>query len=122
MLVQKQGICKYCNQYRVIEVPEDFTAAMIDAEVTKKCNCEKAIMENAMLETIAHTELQIKEMFKGKDDLSTMRDKALATVDDMARFRLAKLSMGYDAYTFTMKRKSSGISLSLKYSEEQKRE
>lgn len=121
-LVEKIGTCKFCHQSMVIKVPESFTDEMVNEEVTKKCVCEAAVEESSINQIIAHTEMQIKDIFKGKDELEVMRDLALSVVENMARYRIHKLNIGFAEYTLNMKRKDKAIALTLKYQEEIKSE
>ena len=39
-----QGCCKYCGEFRMIEVAEGATAERIDGKATEQCDCETARM------------------------------------------------------------------------------
>ena len=38
----KSGVCRFCGQYKIIEVPGYSTQEEIDEEVTLECRCEAA--------------------------------------------------------------------------------
>ena len=38
----REGCCIYCGEIRMVEVPEDISQEMIDAEASQKCNCYQA--------------------------------------------------------------------------------
>ena len=39
-----QGCCKYCGEFRMVEVAEGATAEHIDRKATEQCGCETARM------------------------------------------------------------------------------
>lgn len=41
----KIGFCRYCNNQRMVEVPEGATEELINQEATATCNCYKAKAE-----------------------------------------------------------------------------
>lgn len=114
------GYCKYCGQSKMIEVPDSYEQDYIDADVTDKCTCPEATAESKVQQMITHTEFQLKEMLK--ENSEDILARALYMVEPIARNRINKLSIGFGAYTLSMKAKPDKISLSLKYTEEDKRE
>lgn len=40
--VTKIGYCRFCNESRIVDVPEDTTQDLWNAEATEQCNCYKA--------------------------------------------------------------------------------
>lgn len=36
------GICPYCGQHRIVELPDDADSKMIEDEVIELCNCKEA--------------------------------------------------------------------------------
>lgn len=40
----KQGCCKYCGNFRMVEVTESATQDQTDKKATKECDCEMANM------------------------------------------------------------------------------
>lgn len=45
ILTQKTGFCKYCNQARLVEVPEGFSPADINEQATNECDCDEAVRQ-----------------------------------------------------------------------------
>lgn len=35
----KEGFCRFCNQPRLVDVPEESTKEQINEAATKKCSC-----------------------------------------------------------------------------------
>lgn len=114
------GYCKYCGQSKMIEVPDSYEQDYIDADVTDKCTCPEATAESKVQQIITHTEFQLKEMFK--DNSEAILQKALYMIEPLARNSINKITIGFGAYTLSMKAKPDKISISLKYTEEDKRE
>lgn len=113
------GYCKFCGQSRVMEVPDDYTQELIDADATKKCNCEEAQYENAINDMINHTEYQLGEVLKEHEKI---REMSLRMVEPLARNTISKYGVSFGSYALKLTRKSGKISISLKYTEEDKRE
>lgn len=121
-LIKVNGACKYCGQFVVMDVPENWTTDQIEEEATRKCTCEKAKAEMLIEDIISTSVYNLKEMFKDNEDLKVMRDMALVMVEPLSRKRLDKVSMSHGNYALSMKRKTAKISISLKYTDEDKRE
>lgn len=49
MLIEMQGVCKYCGQVGMVKVPEDCGQDEVDAAVSRKCICEGAEREMAII-------------------------------------------------------------------------
>lgn len=114
------GYCKYCGQSKMIEVPDSYEQNLIDEDVTDKCNCPEAQAEAQIKQIINHAEFQLKEMLKEvNQDIVKL---SLHMVEPIARNVISKYSIAFGSYTLSMKRKPDKISLSLKYTEEDKRE
>ena len=121
-LVQRQGICKYCGQYTVVEVPEKYTVEEINEEASRKCNCEGAVAAIQIEDIQAVAEANIREMFKNNEELNEMKAIALEMVEPLSQFKLSKITLSHGNYQLKMIRKEKKISLALKYTDEDKRE
>ncbi len=113
-----QGKCNYCGQYQAIEVPDSYTEAEIDEEVTKRCNCPDAEAKTKIEENIACTEGAIKDFFKDKQDLDILKQLLLASVRPLAEHKISKISIAKGGYTGSMKPTKEGIKIYLKYTME----
>lgn len=122
MLIQKQGLCKYCKQYIALEVPENFTEDEVNEEASRKCNCEGARAAMQIEEIQAVAEANLKEMFKDNPCLKPMEEQAISIVEPMSKYQIHKASLNFGQYTLTMKRKEQKIGLLLVYKDEDKRE
>ena len=110
-----QGVCKFCGQAMVIQVPEEFTQEVIDEEIVRACDCPEAQAYTKQQEDIASAERMIRDFFKGKEDLEAIKNHLLSAVEDIATGRLSTISMSRSGYTGSMKPTKDGIKVSLKY-------
>lgn len=113
-----QGKCRFCGQYQAIEVPEKYTAEMIDEEVTKKCDCPEAKAYVKVEENVASAERAIRDFYKDREELDTLKDLMLQAVRPLAELRVDKVSVSRGGYTAYMKPTKEGIKVSLKYTTE----
>ena len=113
------GCCKFCGQIMTLQVPESFTAAMIDEEATKKCSCPEASAETKMNESIANAEGAIREFFKEREVLEVLQDLLMSAVVPLAKGQISKVSIAKGGYVGTMKPGKEGIKISLKYTTEE---
>lgn len=37
---EETGICRFCGQHRIVDVPDSFTEYEVNEEATLYCNCE----------------------------------------------------------------------------------
>lgn len=118
-MVQKEGVCKYCGQFGVVTVPDDYTEEMVNEEVMKRCLCPEAMEEQRIFGIIATAEMQIKDFFKEKE-IEFLKDIFLKLVEPMARHRVSRTSIKTGNCTITMKRKSDGIEIGTKTVTEEK--
>lgn len=44
-MTTKIGFCRYCNNQRMVEVPDDATEELINQEATATCDCYRAKAE-----------------------------------------------------------------------------
>ena len=115
------GECKYCQQMKTIEVPDSWNEDDVDAEVTRKCNCEEALAAEEVQRIITYAEADINRFFENKG-LDAFKEILKASVEQVARKNVTKVSLTNDGYTVVMKRTKSGISVSLKHTTEEKTE
>lgn len=54
----KNGVCRFCGQNRMVEVPNDFTQEETDEEVTMICHCDGAKVYQEKKEKEEKTEEQ----------------------------------------------------------------
>lgn len=118
-LVDKIGKCKFCGQYKAIQVPESYDEEEVAKIATSQCNCDDALTEQFINKMIESTEAQIKSLFKDKG-LDLFKNTFLKLVEPMARHELERISIKNGKYTITMKRKSGGIEVSIKVVNEEK--
>ena len=110
-----QGACKFCGQFRAMQVPDSFTQADIDEEATKKCDCVDAQADTRIKENIANTEGTIGEFFKDKEGLEELKELLLTAVKPLAEYKISSISVSKGPYTGTMKPGKDGIKILLKY-------
>lgn len=115
------GECKYCQQMKTIQVPDEWTEEDVNAEVTRKCNCEEALAAEEVQRIITYAEADINRFFEDKG-LDAFKEILKAAVEQVARKNVTKVSLTNDGYTVVMKRTKSGISVSLKHTTEEKTE
>lgn len=41
-MTQKTGICRFCGQTKLVEVPDDFTQEEVDEEIALTCRCPES--------------------------------------------------------------------------------
>ena len=111
----KTGTCKFCGQIATLEVPEKFTQEMIDEEAVKRCDCPEAQAYTKQQESIANAEGTIKEFFKDREGMDTIKELLLGAVKPMAENSIGAISISKDGYTGSMKPTKDGIKVSLKY-------
>ena len=90
-----QGCCKYCGEFRMVEVAEGTTAERIDRKATEQCDCETARMLRFF---------SLAGMFKDKEQefcLDIIR--ALRTIGS-----IASLSFKFGGDTFTITPMATG--------------
>ena len=110
-----QGVCKFCGQFVALEVPESFTDIDIAEEAVKKCDCPEARAYTKQQEDIATAEGMIKEFFKDREGMDTIKDILLSAVKPLAKSEIGALSVSKDGYTGSMKPTKDGIKVTLKY-------
>ena len=115
------GECKYCKQMKSINVPDSWETDDVNAEVTRKCNCEEALAAEEVQRIITYAEADINRFFEDKG-LDAFKEILKAAVEQVARKNVMKVSLNSNGYTATMKRTNSGISLTLKHTTEEKTE
>ena len=108
------GVCRFCGQFMVLEVPESYTQEMTDEEATKKCKCPEAKAYTRMEENIANAEGAIRQIFKDRTELETVRDILFNAVRPMAEESIGKISISKGADTCSMKPTKDGIRISIK--------
>jgi len=118
---QTSGMCKYCHQIRVLQVPDDYDETMVNEEATKGCKCEEARAEQMIQDIIACTESTIRQFFKEKD-MELFEKTLLSIVEPMARWQVKKISMNAQNFTVSMKRKTESIEVCLRVVNEEKAE
>lgn len=66
------GVCKYCGQTKVINVPDELDMSIddIDQQATKECNCPEATHERRKKETYDRAEAVIDSMFPSDDSMN----------------------------------------------------
>ena len=111
----KTGACKFCGQIATLEVPEKFTQEMIDEEAVKRCDCPEAQAYTKQQESIANAEGMIKEFFKDREGMDTIKELLLGAVKPLAENSIGAISISKDGYTGSMKPTKDGIKVSLKY-------
>lgn len=109
------GVCKFCGQNAVLEVPEEFTQEMIDEEAVKKCDCPEAQAFTKQQEEIATAEGMIREFFEDREGMQAVKDILLSAVEPLARSEIGSISISKNGYTGSMKPTKDGIKVSLKY-------
>lgn len=110
-----QGVCKFCGQTAVLQVPEEFTQEIIDEEAIKKCDCPEAKAFTKQQETIASAEGMIKNFFEDREGMEKIKDILLSAVKPLAENSIGSISISKDGYTGSMKPTKDGIKVSLKY-------
>lgn len=115
------GECKYCNQMKTIKVPDSWNDDDVNTEVTRTCDCEEAVTAEVVQRITTYAEADIDRLFEDKG-LDAFKDILKASVEQVARKNVMKVSLSSDGYTATMKRTKSGISVSLKHTTEEKTE
>ena len=105
----------------VLEVPDSFDENQINEEATKKCTCEEAVAAARKEEIKAEAMLNIKELLNEHEDLETLRKEALDLVEPIGEWKIHSATLKYSKYTLKITRKPDTISISLKFSEENKR-
>lgn len=113
------GHCKYCEQFRTIQVPDDWTQEQINEEVTRKCNCEEAMAEEETRRVAAYATGEIERFFEDRG-MDAFESILKAAVEPIAKKNISKISINSDGYTATMKRTGSGVSITLKHTTEEK--
>lgn len=109
------GTCKFCGQIASYEVPEKFTQEMIDEEVVKHCDCPEAQAFTKQQEEIATAEGMIKDFFKDREGMETIKELLLGAVKPLAERAIGAISISKDGYTGSMKPTKDGIKVQLKY-------
>lgn len=115
------GECKYCKQMKSLNVPDGWNEEDINAEVTRKCDCEEAVAAEEVQRIVTYAEADINRFFEDKG-IDAFKDILKASVEQVARKNVMKVLLSSDGYTATMKRTKSGISVSLKHTTEEKTE
>lgn len=115
----ESGKCKFCNQIMMIEVPESYTQAMVDDEVSKRCSCPEA-HEYAEVDTqINLATEEINRAFEKKLNLNALKKILLSSVEPIARKSIDKIQLAKDGYSVTMKRTKDGIKIAIKHTEQE---
>ena len=91
------GTCKYCKQYKVVQVPKgkEYTQEEVNNIATAECDCEGAEEE-------AKIQSRIKGAMESIDRILIKKDKKIiapvmqSAVELMARERIKKLSINID--------------------------
>ena len=109
------GVCMFCGQNAVLEVPEEFTQEMIDEEAVKKCDCPEAKAITRLQETIANAEGAIRDFFEGREGMDVIKTLLLNAVEPLAKSEIGSISISRGGYTGTMKPSKEGIKVSLKF-------
>lgn len=115
------GECKYCKQMKSIQVPDSWNDDDVNAEVTRKCDCEEAVAAEEVQRIATYAQSDINRFFEDKG-LEAFKEVLLAAVEHVARKNVMKVSLSSNGYTATMKRTNSGIAVSLKHTTEEKTE
>ena len=83
-LVTRTGCCKYCKQFKTLQVPESFTQEDVDDETTKGCNCVKAKVAQRKEESKNAAEAFMKEAFMDEEHMiDIMKMNFNAVIDDV---------------------------------------
>ena len=109
------GVCKYCGQIATLQVPESFAQDVIDEEATRKCSCPEAQAAERQQAMIASAEGMIKEFFRDREGMDTIKDLLLRAVEPIARGEIGAISISRGGYTGIMKSGKDTIKVSLKY-------
>jgi len=106
------GVCKYCGQFKAIEVPDDYTQEMIDEEVAKNCTCPEATAKAKIEESVTYAEAMIKNMFSDEnEDRPDVKDQLLSMARPLAERKIDKVKIDKDNYGFSLYRSSGSIKL-----------
>lgn len=115
------GECKFCKQMKSISVPDNWDEETVNAEVTRKCDCDEAVAAEEVQRIITYAEADINRFFEDKG-LDAFKEILKAAVEPVARKNVMKVTLSSNGYTVTMKRTNSGIGISLKHTTEEKTE
>lgn len=110
-----QGKCLFCGQYRAIEVPNSWSEADIDAEVTKKCECPEAKADTEKKEKVATGEAKVKEMFKDIACLKTMQKMLLDAIKPLAEYEIDSITIKRGGYTGKVKPGKDSLKVTLEH-------
>ena len=106
---QATGSCRYCGQTMTIEVPDSYKEVDVCEEVTKRCTCPEAKVITARESAINLAESEIREFFKKRDDLQSIKDMLLKTVRPIAEHKLDSIMIKKSEYKIQIKNGKKGV-------------
>lgn len=116
------GQCRYCGQTRLISVPDSFTEADIQEEVTRKCKCEESRNYIRVEERIAGAEEAIRTIFKELPEMGDVKKNLLSATRLVAENKFNKITISKGKYMASMKPGKEAIKISLKFTDERTEE
>lgn len=109
-LVEKTGVCRFCGQNKIVEVPDNFTEEEINEEASKECYCIDAKHYKESLELKAMVEQQkmsargtTLELFH--EEYPEIEELLNNAIDPLAAHKFKKVSIQTD----------DGVSASIKW-------
>ena len=116
------GNCRFCGQAQILKVPDTFTEADIEEEVTRKCDCEKATHYIKVEERIAGAEEAIRTIFKELPEMEDVKKHLLSATRLVAENKFNKITISKGKYTASMKPGKKAIKISVKFTDERTEE
>lgn len=124
-LVEKTGVCRFCGQNKIVEVPDNFTDEEINEEASKECYCIDAKHYKESLELKAMVEQQKisaqGEIFKHFNNDYPLIEKIFNdAIDPIVNNEFIKMTIVTDdGVTAYIKKKKGGIKVGRSYKDEQ---
>lgn len=110
-----QGKCRFCGQYRAIQVPDSFNDIDIEEEVTKQCDCVEAVAYTKKKENTANGEAAVKRLFENMPELDYIKQQLLNQVKHLCEYEIDSVSFKRGSYTCKMKRSKDGVKVEIEH-------
>lgn len=96
--VQKTGICRFCNQMRLVEVNENASGEEVNNKATEECDCPEAEHERDHKRKIENVNWNIQSLIE-EDGRPDVAEILYAAAETMVNANIKKVAVNINAET-----------------------